>query len=248
VTRWQFGIIALLLTWLHLINTLNQLPMLSVFMPLTGSFAKSFFKVIFYIIMIVFVFAFIFHLLLKNQEGFSTVPQAMVKAIVWMLGDLGYDDTFLDKEKVLYYPVMVNIFFVMFVTILGGFIANLVITQPANKLESFRDKASFHRAASRTQLFLKLDVCFPFFRKRRMAGKYIEDESRNLDSNYLTKKLLMLDAKEDIQPEEDSASLQVQLEELQKIFTQFLAQHNEFREEIRDMKYQINTISKALLE
>ena len=198
--------------------------------------------------MIMFVFAFIFHLLLKDQDAFSTVPQAMVKTIVWMLGDLAYDDTFLTDDHRLYYPIMVNSLFVVFVTILGGFIANLVITQPANKLDNFRDKALFHRAASRTELFLKLDICFPFFRKYRTVGSYVDDESKKIDYSSFSKKLLMLDNKEIYQPEE-ADPVQLQLEELKKQFSsvqaQFLEQRD-LREEVKDIKHQLNSIIKLI--
>ncbi|XP_066971700.1 transient receptor potential cation channel subfamily A member 1-like isoform X1 [Macrobrachium rosenbergii] len=246
VENWQSGIVALLLTWLHLINTMNELPAFSVFMPVTSSFIKSFFKVIFYIIMIIFVFAFTFHLLLRDQSAFSTVPQAMVKTIVWMLGDLAYDDTFLPEEQALYYPIMVNSLFVVFVTILGGFIANMVITQPANKLENFRDKALFHRAASRTKLFLKLDICFPFFRKRRTVGSFVDDESKNI--NFLLKRIVMLDTKEEFRPDKEVSPLQLQLEEVNKQFAALQIQFQEQREEVKDLKHQINFLVKILSE
>ncbi|XP_068211652.1 transient receptor potential cation channel subfamily A member 1-like [Palaemon carinicauda] len=246
VINWQSGIIALLLTWLHLINALNELPVLSVFMPVTESFIKSFFKVIFYIIMIVFVFAFTFHLLLRDQSAFATVPQAMVKTIVWMLGDLGYDDTFLKEEEALYYPIMVNSIFVVFVTILGGFIANMVITQPANKLNNFRDKALFHRAASRTKLFLKLDICFPFFRKKRTVGSFVDNESKAI--NFFMKRIVMLDNKNELMPETEVSPLQLQLEENNKQFNAMQIQFQEQKEEIRELRHQINFLVKTLIE
>lgn len=244
IWQWECGILALLVGWLHLINTLNQLPILSVFMPITKSFIKSFFKVVFYIVMLLFVFAFIFHLLLQDQAAFINVPQSMVKTIVWMLGDLGYDDTFLNDDHQLLYPKMVNLLFVVFVTIIGGFVANLVITQPSEKLNVFREKAAFYRAASRCMLFHKLDVCFPFFHKYRIRGTFIDEETKINGYNVLTKKLLMLDTKEEeAQPVNP---LVLQLEEQNKQINTLLTLHVEQREEIRDLKQQINVIVKSL--
>ncbi|XP_045606736.1 transient receptor potential cation channel subfamily A member 1 homolog isoform X2 [Procambarus clarkii] len=245
VEHWQCGILALLVAWLHLINMLNQLPMLSVFMPITQSFLKSFFKVVFYIAMLIFIFAFIFHLLLRDQTAFFTVPQAMVKTIVWMLGDLAYDDTFLNDDHQLVYPVMVNLLFVVFVTTIGGFIVNLVITQPSEKLDSFRDKAVFYRAASRCTLFLKLEICFPFFRKYRTRGTYVDEETEVNGYNVLTKKLLLLDSKEDAETEPTNP-LQLQLENQHQQINTLLTLHMEQREEIRDLKHTLNLMAKSL--
>ncbi|KAG7171626.1 Transient receptor potential cation channel subfamily A member 1-like 5 [Homarus americanus] len=240
VEQWECGILALLVEWLYFINMLNQLPMISVFMPITRSFLKSFFKVLFYIIMLVFIFAFIFHLLLRDQAAFHTVPQAMVKTIVWMLGDLAYDDTFLNDVP-LVYPVMVNILFVLFVTTIGGFIVNLVVAQPSEKLNSFRDKAAFHRAASRCRLFLKLEVCFPFFRKFRTRRFFVGEETTSNGSIFLTKKLLRLD--NEVKEAEPENSLQLQLLEQNKQMTAML---NLQKEEIHDLKQQLNIITKYL--
>lgn len=245
IIQWQFGIAALLLGWLHLINTLNELPMLSVFMPITNSFMKSFFKVLFYIIMLVFIFAFIFHLLLQDQDAFFTVPQAMVKTIVWMLGDLAYDDTFLADKSTLLYPVMVNILFVVFVTVIGGFIVNLIITQPSNKLDDFREKASFHLAANRVALFLRLDICFPFFKKMRMTRFFI-DNIKDQHHNFLIKKLLMLDTKEEAP--EAPTPLQVQLEEQSKQISMLLNLQMEQKEEIQELKHQLKILVNKTLQ
>lgn len=246
VWQWQFGIVALLVGCMHLINMLNQLPMLSVFMPITDSFLKSFFKVLFYIVMLVFMFAFIFHLLLRDQAAFITVPQAMVKTIVWMLGDLAYDDTFLSEEDNLLYPVMVNCLFVVFVTTIGGFIVNLVIAQPSEKLDDFREKAAIYRAVSRCRLFLRLDICFPFFWKYKTKGTFVEEVTKRNGYSILPRKLLMLDNKlEEVEPPNP---FQVQLEEQNKQIATLLTLHMEQREELRDLKHLLNAITKTLLK
>lgn len=214
-------------------------------MPITNSFMKSFFKVLFYIIMLVFVFAFIFHLLLQDQDAFFTVPQAMVKTIVWMLGDLAYDDTFLAEKNTLLYPVMVNILFVVFVTVIGGFIVNLIITQPSNKLDDFREKASFHLAANRVALFLRLDICFPFFKKMRMTQFFVDD-IKDKHHNFLTRKLLMLDMKEEAP--EAPTPIEVQLEEQRKHISMLLNLQMEQKEEIQELKHQLKILVNKTLQ
>lgn len=194
--------------------------------------------------MLVFVFAFIFHLLLKDQAAFLTVPQSMVKTIVWMLGDLGYDDTFLNEDHKLVYPVMVNCLFVVFVTTIGGFIVNLVIAQPSEKLDDFRDKAATYRAVCRCKMVLRLDICFPFFQKYRTIRIFVDKENKKIDYSVLPRKLLMLDNKlEEAQPQNP---FQVQLEEQSKQIATLLTLHVEQREEIRDLKHLVNAITKAL--
>ncbi|XP_053645951.2 transient receptor potential cation channel subfamily A member 1 homolog [Cherax quadricarinatus] len=193
IEQWECGILALLLGWLHIINILNQLPMLTVFMPLSKNFFKGFLKVVFYISLIVFAFAFIFHLQLKDHEAFFTVPQAMVKTVLWMLSDLGYEDTFLNDQHPLVYPFLTNILFVMFVTTVCSLVANLLITWSSEEFQGLRNKAAIYRATSRCTLFLKFDVCFPYIHKYRTRGTYTENPTEVNIFNNITNHLLMLD-------------------------------------------------------
>lgn len=242
--QWQCGIIALLLAWLLLISKLNQLPVFSVFVPITSSFIKSFVKVVSYILLLLALFAFIFHLLLADQSAFLNMPQAMVKTIVWLLGDLAYDDTFLNPEHPLVYPATANFLFVVFVTTISGFIVNLFVTQPSEKLEDFRKRTAFHNAASQSRLVLQLDVCFPYFRKQRTRFTVTNTESEKNHSKILSKILLKFyTAEEEAKPEDP---LLKKLEEQQCQISQLLTLHMEHKEEIRDLKHQLNYMMRNL--
>ncbi|CAL4085436.1 unnamed protein product, partial [Meganyctiphanes norvegica] len=96
---WEGGIIAHLLAWLHLINTLNQLPILTIFLPITRHFAATFCKVIFFILTIITAFAIAFHLLVIHQPGFSSMPNAFFRIVAWFRGDLGFDWLFIQQEE-----------------------------------------------------------------------------------------------------------------------------------------------------
>ncbi|KAK8398591.1 hypothetical protein O3P69_004023 [Scylla paramamosain] len=242
--QWQCGIIALLLAWLLLISKLNQLPVFSVFVPITTNFIKSFVKVLSYILLLLGLFAFIFYLLLSDQSAFSTMPQAMVKTIVWLLGDLGYDDTFLNPSHELVYPATANFLFVVFVTTISGFIVNLFVTQPSEKLEDFRKRTAFHNAASQSRLVLQLDVCFPYFRKQRTRITVTSTESEKSHSNILAKILLKFYTAEEEEKVEDP--LLKKLEEQHCQISQLLSLHMEQKEDIRDLKHQLNYIIRNM--
>lgn len=190
--------------------------------------------------MLLFVFAFSFHLLLGDQVAFKRVPQALVKTVVWMIGDLGYDDTFLNDDYKLLYPIMVNILFVVFVTTIGGFIVNLIITQPTDKLDRFRDSAAFHQAASKCKLFLKYDVCFQTYSRYKKVIILTDKDYK--DFNFIIKKLLMIDAEKELAAPPDP--IQLKLEELSKQILDLLNHHIDQREEIREIKHQLKQVLK----
>ena len=160
--------------------SLNDIPAFSVFMPITIKFAKSFIKVLGHIFLILFIYAYIFYLLFKEQHSaFQNIWYSMIKSTVWVLGDLGYDDMFLDDSSPVIYPVMSNLIFLIFVTSISGFIINLIITQPAEHLDSFRNDAAYYKVSSRIQMMLKYDQLFHSFYRPKSVSKI------NLDLNNL---------------------------------------------------------------
>ena len=88
------------------------------------------FQVILMIVIIIVAFAVSFHFLLSSTPAFSSMPYSIIKTLVWMLGDLGYDDVFLSEESPVLYPIEVNLLFVLFVTTIGGeyFVLNLLFS------------------------------------------------------------------------------------------------------------------------
>lgn len=168
----------------------------------------------------------------------------MVKTIVWLLGDLAYDDTFLNSDQPLIYPVLANFLFVMFVTTISGFIVNLFIGQPSEKLEDFRKRTAFHNAASQSRLVLQLDVCFPYFKKQRTRITVTNTENDKSNSNILSKILLKFYTAEEGE-EKDDPYLK-KLEEQHQQIVQLLNLHSEHKEEIRDLKHQLNFIIRNM--
>lgn len=207
-----------------MIHTINEIPSISIFMPITTHFIISFLKVFLLIFLLILIYAIIFCLLLPKSDAFKTLHISFVKTTVWFLGDLAYDDTFLDKESPIPHPLMTNILFLLLVTSISGFIVNLFVSKPDDLLEYFRQRANFHKIATRTQTVLKLDNLSESLKKKytvKSWKKYIEEENKfmkiskkflkNLESSYNYTK--------DDEPVEDDPvmkTLESILEELKK--------------------------------
>ncbi|KAG7159979.1 Transient receptor potential cation channel subfamily A member 1-like 2 [Homarus americanus] len=166
VPIWQCGILALLMAWVQLIQIINKLPQLSIFTISTWDFIKCYLKGLMYIGMVIILFAFIFFMLLRDQLAFKTVPQSIIKTVVWMLGDLNYDETFVGENK-LSYPVLVNVLFLIFMCTVWVFIVTLIKTPSSDERE-----VALYRKAGRANLILNLDVLFPSLRRKYAIGKY----------------------------------------------------------------------------
>ena len=171
---WQIGVMAVLFIVLNVANSLNNVPAFNVFMPLTANFIFGYIRVVTLIIIIIVAFALSFHFLMIDKPAFETLSVSLIKTLVWMLGDLGYDDTFLSEDTPMYYPVQVNILFVLFVTTIGGLVFNLVLRDPNDHLEDIKNKAAFYRADAFMKLHLLIDDCLPCLRKKfSTSGKVV---------------------------------------------------------------------------
>ena len=70
---------------------------------------------------IIFAFSYAFtHL--SHDPVFNDPLTAVVKTLAWMLGDLGYDSTFVNED----FPILTNFIFVLFVTSVAGFIIYMI--------------------------------------------------------------------------------------------------------------------------
>ncbi|XP_042856930.1 transient receptor potential cation channel subfamily A member 1-like, partial [Penaeus japonicus] len=168
---WQCGIIALLLASIRLMTTINRLPTFSVFTSITYNFIKTYLKGVMYVLLMIFLFAFFFHLLLSDHEPFNKLHQSLIKMIVWILGDIGYDDTFLVKE--LEYPYLVNFLFLVFLFTIGVLLVTL-LKAPSTDI----NKIKFYRMARRAQMYFTIDICFPSFKRSHAVGKFCDREHK----------------------------------------------------------------------
>lgn len=133
---------------------------------------KDYLRGLAFIGVVIFLFAFIFHLLLEDLDAFQTWPQSIVKTVVWIMGDLGYDDTFVVKK--LAYPILANVIFLVFVCTVGAFIVTLIKTPSSDEKE-----IALYRTATRVELLLNTDVCFPWLKRRYAVGKYDSSKEKS---------------------------------------------------------------------
>ncbi|KAG0720109.1 Transient receptor potential cation channel subfamily A member 1 [Chionoecetes opilio] len=231
--QWHCGLIALLLEWILMIDKLNQLPLLFVFMPITKYFLWTYIKALSYIALLLFVFANIFHLLLSNEPAFRSMPQAMMKMMTWLLGDLNYDDTFVKDDVV--HPYMGQPMFGAFIIIMGGFIANLAIRQPSDRVDEFKKCARFFQIAAQSNLFLEIKACFP--RVQKLITKYLitNENRKNNFADSMAKRIF----KPSIIDEKDE-SQDTTLESLEEKVHVLINLCMDQKKELKELKQQIN--------
>ena len=168
------------LSWFNMLHSLNEIPWMSIFLPVTSTFLKSFGRFCVYMLLILSAYTYIFHQLMEHVggTGFQTWPISFMKTVVWFVGDLGYDDSFLSDEEPLLYPFMTNFVFLVFITSITGLVAHLIVTQPTDHLDKFKDDAEFNHIASRLHLIFRYDRVLHDGFARRKAKCYVVQSKR----------------------------------------------------------------------
>lgn len=169
---WQIGVMSFMLSSICLMNTINKLPSCAYFSNITHQFIRSYLKGLFLISVIILTFAYSFHLLMRNDKAFQSMSYVVIKIVVWVLGDLAYDDTFGTKE--LTYPLITMFLYLGFICMVGAFIVSLV------KAPSVDPRTvAFNEAASFASFVLSLDVCLPQLRKKHAVSKYGDKDRKS---------------------------------------------------------------------
>lgn len=177
------GVVAILILLINFISTVNMIPVLTVFMPFEIGFILRFLRMVIFVIITIFAYALCFHYLLMEQPAFHNLGYSMVKTLVWMLGDLGYDDTFLNEETPVRFAILTNLLFITFVTAIGWLVYN-ISTAPTESFdnESEKNSPSFYRINKILKMLLFIDDCVPCMRR-----KYAQDECVESSIGIITK-------------------------------------------------------------
>ena len=134
-------------------------------MPFNKKLLFTYFKLVLNIGLLLISFAICFMFLIPDNPAFKSIPISLMKTLFWLLGDLGYDDTFL-PEKPLNYSVLSNILFVVFILGIGSIAFNLLTRDSAEAIDSIKQKSSFYQANATLSIHLLLDDCFPSQRRK----------------------------------------------------------------------------------
>ncbi|MPC24963.1 Transient receptor potential channel pyrexia [Portunus trituberculatus] len=241
--QWHFGIVGLLLEWILIIGRLNELPVLFVFMPITRRFLFGYIKALLYVTSLLFAFSYIFQLLLDDHEAFDSRPKAMVKMIVWLFGDLNYDSTFVEKPPL--HPIMTTQMFVAFIIIMFGFIANLAVTLPSDRLEEFRKDAAFFQKLTQSTLLLEIQACFPWSLCQKLNDKDDKHKSNRIITwiNKTLQEIFSADIIQISKKRKDNP-----LQELEQQVATLVDMCREQGKEVKELRQQLDILYKFMAE
>ncbi|XP_055459399.1 transient receptor potential cation channel subfamily A member 1 [Psammomys obesus] len=168
--QWQCGAIAIFFYWMNFLLYLQRFENCGIFIVMLEVIFKTLLRSTGVFIFLLLAFGLSFYVLLNFQDAFSSPLLSLIQTFSMMLGDINYQDAFLEPflRKELAYPVLTFgqlIAFTMFVPIV---LMNLLIGLAVGDIAEVQKHASLKRIAMQVELHTNLEKKLPLWYLRKV--------------------------------------------------------------------------------
>uniref|UniRef100_A0A8D3EF35 Transient receptor potential cation channel, subfamily A, member 1b n=1 Tax=Scophthalmus maximus TaxID=52904 RepID=A0A8D3EF35_SCOMX len=160
--HWQAGAIAVLNSWVGFLLYLQRFEGVGIYVVMFGEILKTLVRIVMLFVFLLLAFALGFHALMLNQS----VPLSVIQTFVMMVGELNYQNNFLDaymNNKLAFGPLTYFIF-VQFVMLMPILLVNLMIGLAVGDIAEVQRNAVLKRIAM--QVCMEPDKLPYWFMKR----------------------------------------------------------------------------------
>ncbi|CAJ0602462.1 unnamed protein product [Cylicocyclus nassatus] len=174
--QWYLASVCAFLSWMNLLLLIRKLPIFGIYVVMFFDILKTFSR--FFIIFVLFVVAFsiAFFVIMQNRPEFSTVPSAVLKTAVMMIGELEFTAIFHGDMHVhpqrLFDPEIAYPLFLFFCVIMTILLMNLLVGLAVDDIKGVQDKAELKRLSMQVDLVLQVEASMPYFRKLTTLSHY----------------------------------------------------------------------------
>lgn len=248
------GILALLLGWIMLILTMNQVLVNRAFMHITREFLEGCMLVTINVVTLLGAFSIIFMLLLNDLDAFQNIFSSFVKVIMWLFGEFNYDDIFVNSKPLR--SGIAELMFVLFLIIKCFFFANLAIAYQSKRLEDFARKEMLKENLYWITTIQSVRTCFPLLHYIYMYIELVWINKANPIMNFVSltmrtigQIILRMDSKKKTDKSQDDylRDLEKQVATLvnmcQKQGQEVQGMRQEFSTEIKEVRQQLRHIA-----
>ncbi|KAM7390546.1 hypothetical protein PAMA_008623 [Pampus argenteus] len=127
--HWQAGAVAVLNSWVGFLLYLQRFEGIGIYVVMFGEIMKTLVRIVMLFVYLMLAFGLAFHALMLNQKEFNSVPLAVIQTFVMMVGELNYQNNFLDAylNHELPFGFLTYFIFVSFVLLMPILLVNLMI-------------------------------------------------------------------------------------------------------------------------
>lgn len=235
--HWQAGAIAVLNSWIGFLLYLQRFEGIGIYVVMFGEIMKTLMRVIILFMFLLFAFSLTFHALMLNQREFKTVPLAVMQTFVMMVGELNYENNFLDfyLNGQLPFSHLTYFIFVNFVILMPILLVNLMIGLAVGDIAEVQRNASLKRIAMQIDLHTALEDKLPYWLVKRVDKSSVTIyPNRKCSRHYLKQLIFGEDEKTEIWSHEQAKSrpctlieteLRKQKNRMKEMYNQLEKQH-----------------------
>ncbi|XP_059352029.1 transient receptor potential channel pyrexia-like [Daphnia carinata] len=164
---WQHHLAAVVITvtWCNLMLHVGRFPVFGLYVQMFTTVAWNLAKLLLAYMSLIIGFAMGFAVLFPNTDSFYQMPEALLKALVMMTGEIEYEKTFHENVADLKYAGTTHLIFFAFVLFIVIVLMNLLVGLAVSDIQGLQNSAGLDRLDRLTKQIARMEifVFFPWF-------------------------------------------------------------------------------------
>ncbi|PWA18222.1 hypothetical protein CCH79_00004232 [Gambusia affinis] len=174
--HWQAGALAVLNSWIGFLLYLQRhvdfrlFEGVGIYVVMFGEIMRTLLRILMLFVYLMLAFSLAFHALMLNQKEFNSVPLSVIQTFVMMVGELNYQNNFLEAylNNELPFGFLTYAIFVHFVLLMPILLVNLMIGLAVGDIAEVQRNASLKRIAMQIDLHTSLEDKLPYWFMKRV--------------------------------------------------------------------------------
>nr|XP_057916143.1 transient receptor potential cation channel subfamily A member 1b [Doryrhamphus excisus] len=186
--HWQAGAMAVLQSWVGFLLYLQRFEGIGIYVVMFGEIMRTLYRVVMLFFYLLLAFALAFHALMLNQREFENLPLALMQSFVMMVGELNYQNNFLDAylNNELPFDVLTLFILTSFVLLMPILLVNLMIGLAVGDIAEVQKNAAMKRIAMQIDLHTALEDKLPYwFIKRADKRSIVIHPNRKCSKHFI---------------------------------------------------------------
>ncbi|MEQ2162397.1 hypothetical protein GOODEAATRI_019352, partial [Goodea atripinnis] len=190
--HWQAGAMAVLNSWIGFLLYLQRFEGVGIYVVMFGEIMKTLLRIVMLFVYLMLAFSLAFHALMLNQKEFNSVPLSVIQTFVMMVGELNYQNNFLDAylNNTLPFGFLTYATFVHFVLLMPILLVNLMIGLAVGDIAEVQRNASLKRIGMQIDLHTSLEDKLPYWIMKRVDKPSVTIYPNRKCSKHFLKQLI----------------------------------------------------------
>ncbi|XP_070842326.1 transient receptor potential cation channel subfamily A member 1-like [Chaetodon trifascialis] len=191
--HWQAGALAVLACWVGFLLYLQRFEGVGIYVVMFWEIMRTLVRIVLLFFYLMLAFSLAFYALMLNQKEFDTVPLSVIQTFVMMVGELNYQNNFLDAylKRELPFGILTYLIFVNFVLLMPILLVNLMIGLAVGDIAEVQRNAALKRIAMQIELHTALEDKLPYWFMKRVDKNSITVYPNRKCSQHYVRQLII---------------------------------------------------------